>query len=46
MTHALELPATQLSPVNSHSACHTAIDRAARPDYRRWLDHVSSVRGL
>jgi hypothetical protein len=45
MPRALELPTVQLGVVNSHSACHTAIDRAARPDYRRWLDHVASVRG-
>jgi hypothetical protein len=45
MTPALELPATQLNPVNPHSAQHTATDRAACPNYHRWLDHVSSVRG-
>jgi replication initiator protein RepSA len=32
-------------PIDSHSARATAIRRAARPDYHRWLDHVSSLRG-
>jgi replication initiator protein RepSA len=45
MARALELPADHLALVNSHSAHRTATDRAASLDYRRWLDHVSSVRG-
>jgi hypothetical protein len=35
----------QPSITNSHGAHATAIRRAASPDYRRWLDHVSSVHG-
>ncbi|MCA1821229.1 MAG: hypothetical protein LC644_05600 [Pseudonocardia sp.] len=48
MTTALLAPAHrsgQLSTADSHSACATAIRRAASPGYRRWLDHVSSVHG-
>ena len=55
-SHALDLLVDQLGahrlttvdrppPVDSHSAQRTATDRAASPDYRRWLNHVSSVRG-
>ena len=48
--HALELPAAQLgqsihTPPLFAQRSRTATDRAARPDYRRWLDHVASVRG-
>jgi hypothetical protein len=53
---ALDLLANQLGdallttidptpPVDSHSAHRTALARAASPGYRRWLDHVSTVRG-
>ncbi|MDQ3900485.1 MAG: plasmid replication initiator protein, partial [Actinomycetota bacterium] len=48
MTTALLAPPHlrgQLSTADSHSACATAIRRAASPGYRRWLDHVSSVHG-
>src|SRR5947209_16421667 len=53
---ALELLADQLGahlltttgqprPIDPNSAQVTAIHRAARPDYHRWLDHVAAVRG-
>lgn len=48
MTTALLAPqhlSGQLATADSHSACATAIHRAASPGYRRWLDHVSSVHG-
>jgi hypothetical protein len=32
-------------PVDLHSARATALRRVARPDYHRWLEHVSTVRG-
>lgn len=35
----------QPSGADSYSARATAIRRAASPDYHRWLDHVSSLRG-
>jgi hypothetical protein len=34
-----------LPHADSHSACATAIRRAASPGYHRWLNHVSSVHG-
>lgn len=46
------LPATTLTPTtdrsqssNPHSTRASATRRAGTPDYRRWLDHVASVRG-
>jgi len=42
---AVDHPDAGLLPADGHSARATAIRRAASPDYNRWLEHVSTVRG-
>lgn len=42
---ALQHLSDELSTADSHSACATAIHRAASHGYRRWLNHVSSLHG-